>query len=150
MTSPRLTGVSVTRRAANYVWLTLLVVPFAFLAVVLGLPRARPGPELVPVFFWISIVASVLGVALSRWLPPRLAAERAGPDATAFLRLIVAWALCEGAAVLPLVAFVITGDTRLVGVFALDMLALVLLFPSDARWDSVRPAPPDPGTLEAR
>jgi hypothetical protein len=41
------------------------------------------------------------------------------------------------------VAYLITDDARLIGVFAVDLLAFALLYPSDQRWESVTPEAED-------
>jgi hypothetical protein len=118
----------------------MLAVPFFFMALA---DAARWGGDragATALLFWLTVAVSALHIVLSRALPPRLGPFRAGPEATAFARLLVAWAFCEAAALFPLVAWIVTGDPRLIGVFGVDLLALVILFPSDARWESVRPA----------
>jgi len=89
--------------------------------------------------FWLTVVASAFNIALSRLLPPRLGPFRTGREATAFTRLVVAWALCEAAALFPLVVWIVSGDPRLLGVCAVDLIALLTLYPSDARWESLSP-----------
>jgi hypothetical protein len=130
----------VLRRAADLVFVALLVVPFAFLAVARSLPAHGAGPELRSLLFWVSVGASAFSIVLSRTLPPRVVVPPEGRDATAFVRLLLAWALCEAAALLPVIAFVVTRDPRLVGVLGVDVLALVLLAPTAARWSAVRPS----------
>jgi hypothetical protein len=138
--------VSATRRAATLVWGAMLVVPFFFLALAdtarWGGARAGGASGL----FWATVAVSALDITLSRVLPPRLGPFRAGREATAFARLLVAWLLCESAALFPLVAWIMSGDPRLIGVFGVDLLALVLLYPSDHRWESL--APPEPAIQE--
>jgi hypothetical protein len=129
----------VTRTAATLVWAALLVVPFAFLAVAISSPRPGGAPELTALLFWVAILVSAMNIALSRSLPQRLGATRAGREAAALARLLVAWALCSAAALSPLVAYIMTRDPRLIGVFGVDLLALVTLYPSDQRWASVMP-----------
>jgi hypothetical protein len=131
-----------TRQAALAVWSALLVLPLAFLAVVLAVGGAdRVSTSLTPVFFWITIAASVLDLSLAWLLAPRIGgAGSSDPNAVAFSRLLFAWALGEAAAIFPLVAYLLTGDARLIGVLAVDLLALVLLYPSDDRWASMTPA----------
>jgi hypothetical protein len=133
-----------TRRAATFVWASMLVVPFAFMAIVFQ-ATVPELPELTAPLFWAAIAVSALNVTLSRLLPPRLAGASSDPAALAFTRLLVAWALCEAAALAPLVAFILTRDPRLLGVLGVDLLALVLLYPTDARWESVTPVPPPLG-----
>jgi len=129
----------VHRRAAIFVWGSLLVVPFFFMAMADLFRWGNARPELVDLLFWLTVAASAFNIALSRFLPPRLGPFRAGREATAFTRLVVAWALCEAAALFPLVVWIVSGDMRLLGVCVVDLLALVILFPSDARWESLSP-----------
>jgi hypothetical protein len=129
-----------TRDIGLLVWSALVVLPVAFLGVVLALgPPPRAPPALVTVFFWIAVAASLLDIVLARVLAPRIGGASSDPHAVAFARLLFALALSEAAAIFPLVAYLITGDARLLGVFAVDLLALVLLYPSDPRWDSLTP-----------
>jgi len=129
----------VTRRAAILVWGSLLVVPFFFLAVASQVRWGRDQRDVADLLFWLTLVASAFNVGLSRFLPPRLGPYRSGPQATAFTRLLVAWALCEAAALFPLVVWIVSGDPRLLGVCLVDLLALATLYPSDARWESLSP-----------
>jgi hypothetical protein len=129
------TALPITRRSATLLWVALLLVPVAFLVLVLF--RGGLGcPHALEAGFWLAVGASALNVTLSRVLPARLGSARSEPHALAFTRLLVAWALCDAAAIAPLVAYTLTSDPRLLGVFAVDLLALVLLFPSDLRWES--------------
>ncbi len=140
---------SVTRRSATLVWGSMLVVPFFFMALA-DTARWRGGrPDATALLFWLTVAVSALNIVLSRALPPRLGPFRAGREATVFARLLVAWALCESAALFPLVAWIVSGDPRLIGVFGVDLLALLLLFPSDQRWESLAPAL-DPASRRAR
>jgi hypothetical protein len=130
-----------TRKAALAIWWALVLLPLAFLVVILGLEGEPQSPELRPLFFWLAVGASVLDVVLSRVLAPRVGSTTTSdPEALAFTRLLLGWALCEAAALFPLVAYLITGDARLLGVFAVDLLALVLLFPSAGRIESLMPS----------
>ena len=129
-----------TRRAARLIWAALLVTPFLFGAVAFAFARPPRSPEIVAPVFWLAVAASALNVALSRLLPPRLGPATASDgEAVAFTRLLVGFALCDAAAMAPLVAFMVTRDPRLLAVFALALLALVLLYPSDPRWEALRP-----------
>jgi hypothetical protein len=122
------------------VWTALLVLAVAFVAVAFATrERGTANASATSLLFWVAIAGSVFVVALSRWLPSRLGTASTSRDAVTFTRLLVAWALCEAAALLPLVAFIITGDARLLGVFAVDLVALVLLYPSDPCWESLAP-----------
>jgi hypothetical protein len=132
--------VTTTRRVALLVWGAMLVVPFFFLALADVARWGGDGAGATSLLFWLTVVVSALHIVLSRTLPARLGPFRAGREATAFARLLVAWVLCEAAALFPLVAWIVTGDPRLIGVFAVDLLALLLLYPSDHRWASLQPA----------
>jgi F0F1-type ATP synthase membrane subunit c/vacuolar-type H+-ATPase subunit K len=135
----------VTRGAATAVWGATVVLPFFFMAVADSARWGAVRPETTTPLFWLTVLVSAVAIAASRLLPPRLGPFHAGAEATAFTRLLVGWALCEAAALFPMVAWIVAGDLRLIGVLAVDVLALVLLFPSDHRWDSLRPgAVPSP------
>jgi hypothetical protein len=133
----------VTRRAATLVWASMLVVPFFFMAMADAARRGDGQRGATAFLFWLTVGTSAALIALSRLLPDRLGPFRSGSAATAFSRLLVAWALCEAAALFPLVAWIVTGDPRLIGVFGVDLLALVLLYPSDLRWQSLLPPEPE-------
>ncbi len=129
-----------TRRVALLVWIAALVLPAAFLPVVWR--GAGGGPaRLADLLLLVAAVASALALVLARFLAPRLGGASGTPEAVAFTRLLVAWALCEAAAISPLVAYVLTADRRLLLIFAVDRLALALLWPSDRRLQRLRPAP---------
>jgi hypothetical protein len=129
-----------TRRTATLVWAAFLATPFLFTAVVSAVAHEASAPRLAELLFWLAVAASALNVTLSRLLPPRLGPERANDrDSVAFARLLVGFALCDAAAIAPLVAYTITRDPRLLGVVAIDLLALVLLYPSEPRWQSLLP-----------
>ena len=131
-----------TRRAATLVWAGMLVVPCAFTAVAFRASRDGVGGALREPLFWLAVVASAGNLVLSRLLPPRLGPERANDrDAVAFARVVVSLALAEAGALAPLVAFMLTRDLRLLGLLALDVLALVVLFPSEGRWHALLPDP---------
>jgi hypothetical protein len=129
-----------TRKAARLIWAALVATPFLFGAVTFALSRAPRLPQLAGPAFWLAALASAVNVALSRLLPRRLGpAAAADRDAVAFTRLLVGFALCDAAALAPLVAFIVTRDVRLLGLVALDVLALVLLYPSEPRWQANLP-----------
>ena len=75
-------------------------------------------------------------ILLSRVLPRRIGPrpDTGGRDLAAFTRLIVAWSLCEAAALFPLVARMLTHDERMLAFCALDVVALATLFPGEDRW----------------
>jgi hypothetical protein len=117
----------------------MLVVPFFFLAVAARFRWGEDQRDVAGLLFWLTMAASAFNIALSRILPPRLGPFRTGREATAFTRLVVAWALCEAAALFPLVVWIVSGDPRLLGVCVVDLVALLTLYPSDARWESLSP-----------
>jgi hypothetical protein len=129
----------VSHRVAVVVWGSMLLVPFFFLAVAAQHRWGHDPREVAGLLFWLTVAASAFNIALSRLLPPRLGPFRAGREATAFTRLVVAWALCEAAALFPLVVWIVSGDPRLLGVCAVDLVALLTLYPSDARWERLTP-----------
>jgi hypothetical protein len=127
---------------AQFVWAALLVVPILFLGVVVAL--GRPSHELASappdLLLALAIATSAIGVGLSRVVPPRIPPRQGAlaEDLTALTRLVVAWSLCEAVAIFPIVAFLVTRQALLLPVLALDLLALVLLYPSPARWEASR------------
>jgi hypothetical protein len=132
------------RKAATLVWLSTLVIPVFFGVMA---EAVRPGSSRLPesgLFFWLSVLVSAACIALAQVLPARIRPVPAGREATAFIRLVSGWALCEGAAFLALLAWTLTDDPRQMGVCAVDLLALVTLFPSEPRWASVLPGEPSP------
>ncbi len=129
-----------TRRTAAFLWAALLVVPFAFLAVAISLTEDHSAPGLALPILVVAAVASAVNVALAWTLPQRLGPERAQErDAVAFGRALVSFALCEAAALAPVVAHIVTHDARLLAVLAADVAALVLLYPSHRRWAALLP-----------
>jgi FtsH-binding integral membrane protein len=132
------------RTVARLIWASTLVVPISFAAVASSFRWGTVPSGSSDLFFWISVLASAFCIALARVLPQRIRHVPAGREATAFIRLVSGWALCEGAALFPLVAWIITDDPRLLGVCAVDLLALALLYPSAARWASLVPGDPTP------
>jgi hypothetical protein len=134
------------RRVAVALWAAMLVLLGLFLALVLALPRPDHVHSWRDASFWLAVGTSVLGIVLSRLLPPRIGVPQArgGRDALAMTRSLVGWALCEGVAIFPLVAHLLQPDGRLLGVFAVDALALVLLFPTPDHWAELA-AQPEPG-----
>jgi hypothetical protein len=132
------------RNVARLVWASTLVVPIFFAAVA---ETVRWGKVHLPesqLLFWLTVVTSVACIVLSRMLPPRIRPIPAGPEATAFVRLVSGWALCEGAALFPLVIWILTNDGHLLLVCAVDLLALLLLYPSPARWNRLLPGGASP------
>jgi hypothetical protein len=133
---------------AVLVWASLLVVPVAF-GLVVGTVRdpAAADARFAPLFFWIALAASAFDLVLAWILPHRIGPPRAAPETVALTRLLVAWALCEAAAIFPLVAYMITGDARLPWVSAAGLVALASLFPGERRWRAALPGPAEPARM---
>jgi F0F1-type ATP synthase membrane subunit c/vacuolar-type H+-ATPase subunit K len=135
---------------ALLVWGSMVGFLLAFLAMELTLHLHAP-VESPPraLLFGLAAVTSALGIALSRLLPPRIPARQAGgrPAALALLRMVIGWALCEGPALFALVAHLLTHDARLLGIFAVDLLALVTLYPGPAAWERLSAERPPPGRM---
>lgn len=130
------------RRVGTIVWAALVTGVLAFSAVSLYLFFGHmPGDaRLVPVMLPVAAGLAVVNVALS-WLwavrmrpaVPKGAAPPA-PEALALTRLIVASALCEGAALFAIVAFLTTQDPVMLLPLALSFAALVAHFPGARHW----------------
>jgi hypothetical protein len=141
---------------ATIVWAALVAGVTAFLAIaaylVLGVrsgPIVPLDPAVAPLLLGASAAVSLVTVAVS-WLwavrmrvvaprgdasrPARAAPYPPGPEADAVTRLVVAGALCEGGALLALVAFLATADAVALAPFAVSYLALLAHFPGDRHW----------------
>ena len=134
------------RKVAVMVWGAMLAAPvlFASMTLVAVAPHELRSPELSGLFFWMAGAMVGLGVALSRLLPLRILPRDQRPrDTLAFTRLMVAWAILEGAAMFPLVAELVTGDPFLYLLCAVAVAAQLSLFPSEERWAAyaVQPLP---------
>jgi hypothetical protein len=132
------------RSVALLVWSSTLLVPLFFGAVAEAVRGDAPHLAHNGLLFWVTMATSAACIALSQVVPQKVAPVPAGREATAFIRLVSGWALCEGAALFPLVAWIVTEDPRLLGVCAVDLLALVMLFPSEQRWERMLPGEPIP------
>jgi hypothetical protein len=123
---------------ALVVWVSMVVMLLLFLAVVTTLATPAWAAFAVPPDPVLAVAAAVsaAGVVASRLLPPRVAPRDGGRgEITALTRLIVGWSLCEGVALFPLLAYLVTRDVRLLPVFAAGAAALVAYFPTRARWE---------------
>jgi len=132
-------------RGAVGVWAGMLLTPLLFAGVALARPP-RPeirSPELAGMFLWMAAAVAGLGIAMSRILPRHIGprGDGASRDARAFARFLVAWAILEGAALFPLVAYLITGDPLLFLVALAAVAAHVSLFPTEERWRSLAAQP---------
>jgi hypothetical protein len=124
-----------SRRVAVAIWGAVLASPVVLAGVAVGLSRPPEMPELRGLFLWMAAAVAGLGLLLSRALPPRIGAGAGAPSGTVALsRMVVAWAILEGAALFPSVAYLITGDPWLLLVVGLLLAALAAAFPGEARW----------------
>jgi hypothetical protein len=127
------------RRIGTIVWAALVAGALAFFAATLYV--TMPGDAgLVPVMLPVAAGLAVVDVAAS-WLwavrmrvPAPPGGPAPSPDAAALTRLIVASALCEGAALFALVAFLVTRDAVMLAPFGVSLVALLAHFPGDRHW----------------
>jgi len=141
-----------SRQVSVVAWAGLVATPVLFGAVtaVVVPPRDMRSPELAQAFLWISAAVVGLGLAVARLLPPLIRARHQGSrEAVAFVRLAVAWAIREGAAMFPLVAELVTGNRLLYLVSAVPLLAMISLYPTEERWrgQAVQPSADGPGSF---
>jgi len=123
-----------SRRTAVAVWAATFASPLVLAAVALGAGLRPEAPQLRAVFLFLAAAVAGLGILMARALPPRIGARPGAPAATAFIRSLAAWAILEGAALFPVVAFLVTGDGWLLLVAGVALAVLVSLFPGEARW----------------
>ena len=124
-----------SRRVAVAVWAATFASPVVLAAVALAARLPSEMPQLRPVFLFLAGAVAGLGILMSRALPPRIGGRPgAQPGATAFARSVVAWAILEGAALFPTVAYLVTGDGWLFLVVGVVLAAHVSLFPGEGRW----------------
>ena len=154
------------RRVATIIWAALVAGVTSFLGIaaylVFGVRSGPtvPDPAIAPVLLGASAAVSLVTVALS-WLwavRMRMPAARGdaprrarpapyppGPEAEAVTRLIVASALCEGGALLAIVALMATAEPVALAPFAVSYLALLAHFPGDRHWARLVGTPPGTG-----
>jgi len=129
-----------SRRTAIFLWAAMLVVPPAFLGVALTAATEHRAPALAGPILAVAVLASAANVILAWTLPPRLGPPRAHDrEAVAFTRVLLSLALCEAAALAPVVALMITGDPTLLALLAAGLAAVASLYPSTRRWHALRP-----------
>jgi hypothetical protein len=141
------------RRTALVIWAAQLLGCAAFFAVAaylrIGgqLSASRPAD----VLDWIALALPVLLVALSFTVPGLLPPPAgASPEAFARTRLILGWALREGAALFGTVVWLLSGDVKPLAAFAIGFAALAASVPTADRWRGAveaaggRPGRPDP------
>ncbi len=142
-----------SRQVAALVWGGMAATPILFAGVtaVAAPPRDMRSPEMSGLFLWMSAAMVGIGLAMARLLPPRIRARHQGSrEAVAFVRLAVAWAVLEGAAMFPLVAELVTGSPLLYLPAAVALGALATLYPSPSRWSAAGLTPPGEGAAAAR
>jgi hypothetical protein len=123
-----------SRRTAVAVWAATFATPLLLAAVALGAGLRPEAPQLRAVFLFLASAVAGLGILMARALPPRIGARPGAPAATAFVRSLAAWAILEGAALFPVVAFLVTGDAWLLLVAGAVLAVHASLFPGENRW----------------
>ncbi|ACG71823.1 conserved hypothetical protein [Anaeromyxobacter sp. K] len=129
------------RRTAAMIWGALVAGPALFLVVALALPLAGdPAPGIVQPLLLVLVALVLVEVPLSwLWAVRARLVGKAGGEAInveeqARTRLIIAAALCEGAALFAVVVFMVTRDLRALALFAIAFAGLISHFPSDRHW----------------
>lgn len=136
------------RRTAVMIWGALVAGPALFLVVALALPLAgEPAHGVAQPLLLVLTGLVVVEVPLS-WLwairarvVGKPGAEPMSVEEQARTRLIIAAALCEGAALFAVVVFMVTRDLRALALFAIAFAALVSHFPGDRHWARLCRAP---------
>jgi hypothetical protein len=128
------------RMTATIIWAALCAGVLLFFAVSLFV-RLPGDPRLVGVMLPVSAALTLVTTAVS-WLwavrmrpalPPGTTPHT--PEQLALTRLIVATALCEGAALFAIVGFLVTGaDARMVGPLAVSLASILAHYPGDRHW----------------
>jgi cyanate permease len=123
----------------------MVATPVLFLGVVRSLDEPIQF-EKEPTGLLLSLAVGVvaLGLALARIVPPRLPVRQAGGRAhvAVLTRFVLGWSICEAVALFPLVGYLLTRDLRLLAPAVVALLALVLWYPSRARWTAALPDEP--------
>ncbi|ABC80326.1 hypothetical protein [Anaeromyxobacter dehalogenans] len=129
------------RRTAVMIWGALVAGPALFLVVALALPLAgEPAPGIAQPLLLVLTGLVLVEVPLSwLWAVRARLAGKAGGEAIsveeqARTRLIIAAALCEGAALFAVVVFMVTRDARALPLFAIAFGALLAHYPGDRHW----------------
>jgi len=126
------------RRVATIVWGALVAGTTVFLAVALSLPKPVGDPQLVRVLLPVSGGMSIITTTASWFwavrIRPAPGTTALAPEALALSRLVVASALCEGAALFAIVVLLVTREAMAMLPFAVSFVALVAHFPGDRHW----------------
>jgi hypothetical protein len=128
---------------AAFVWLSMLLAPVLFAGATAAAPSRPEMPQLEGLFRWLAAAVAGLGIVMSRVVPPRIGPRGPGVsrEATAFTRLVLAWAILEGAALFPMAARLVTGDPWLFLVLAVVLVALASVYPGERLWASLASQP---------
>lgn len=126
------------RLTATIIWAALSAGVLMFFAVALFV-RLPPNASLVPVLLPVAAGLTLATTAASWLWAVRMRPARRGdaaPPAESFAitRLIVASALCEGAALFAIVAFLVTRAPPILAPFAISFAALVAHYPGERHW----------------
>lgn len=130
------TGLGV-RRTAYIIWgaLFLGVLMFAAIAAFVGPGLRRGGSHGPYVLADVALAVAVVCLLASRLVPPRMKPPSgADPEAFALSRNIVAQALGEGAGLLGIIAWMLTGRELAFVAVAIAIAGMLACFPGDARW----------------
>lgn len=136
------------RRAAYVIWGALLLGLLVFAAIASYLApgfrsRGQPSPALLAQIALAFAFSAVLGSrVLPRLMRPSPGVAR---EQFALTRNIVALALCESAALVGLVAWILTGGEWALVAAAMGIAGVIACFPGDARWRSLLPGEPGRG-----
>jgi hypothetical protein len=123
------------RRTTQIIWGAQLGGCLLFLGVAVflrstGQVGLEPRPELLG---WLGLALPVVLVAAS-FSVPSLVRPSGGAEAAARTRLVVGWALREGAALAGIVMWLLTGDGKAMGGLASGLAALAATLPTADRW----------------
>lgn len=125
-----------SRRIALVIWFALCagVTMFAVVASLVGPTVRERGGGAPEVLAWVALGVAIVALAASRLVPGLVRAPPgAPPEAAGVTRTIIAAALNEGAGLLAVVVWMVTGQLAVVAL-AISAVGLLLAFPSEERW----------------
>ena len=121
------------KRTAVLIWGSLCAAVAAFFVVSLVVDL-KPAPGLTQPMLAVAATLAAGCIAASRLLPPRIKPQAgATPEQAALSRHVVGCALCEGASLFAIVAFMLTRTPHAIA--AIGFFALLTLYPSLERWN---------------